>query len=377
MRPARAGPPAHPARRVLLAGATSFLGAFLVRAFLDGTDAELACLVPAGPDDDPAALLEAARARFGSVADAERARLDAVACDLAAPRLGLDAERWSALAADRDLVVHAGIEANFLLSYGALAPQNVRGTVELLRLACAGRPKAFHFLSSLTVLAGREGALAEDDALESVPVFPGGYAQTRWVAERLVRAAIARGLAGAIHRPGRIVGARASGAADPDDLLPRLIRGLAELGSAPRVALELDATPVDDVARAVVALAQKGLPRGETYHLTSGAPLAFATVLERLTARGPRALRGRRAGVAGKRSSPTPRGARTARSSRSCPLLRDAARSEAPVVLRERALAALAGSGVTLGAVGPEDVDRQLDWLARHGGLRAAADLRA
>jgi thioester reductase-like protein len=362
---------------VLLAGATSFLGAFLVKAFLDGTDAELACLVPAGSEDDPAALLGAALARYGSVADAERARLDAVACDLAAPRLGLAPERWGALAEDRDLVVHAGIEANFLLSYGALAPQNVRGTVELLRLACAGRPKAFHFLSSLTVLAGRDGELAEDDALESVPVFPGGYAQTRWVAERLVRAAIARGLAGAIHRPGRIVGARASGATDADDLFPRLVRGLAELGSAPRIALELDATPVDEVARAVVALAQKGLPRGETYHLASGAPLAFTTVLERLAARGlvrsaidEQAWREELLAHAARR----PDGALFPL----LPLLRDAARSAAPIVQRERTLAALAGSGVTLGAVGPEDVDRQLDWLARHGGLRAAAaDLRA
>ena len=53
----------------------------------------------------------------------------------AGPALGLTPRRGTALAADCDLVLHAGALVNFLFDYRAHRAANVLGTTELLRLA--------------------------------------------------------------------------------------------------------------------------------------------------------------------------------------------------------------------------------------------------
>lgn len=49
------------------------------------------------------------------------------------------------------LTNHSGIH-----SYGALKPSNVGGTIALLRLACDSRQKAFHYISTMSVLSNSE-----------------------------------------------------------------------------------------------------------------------------------------------------------------------------------------------------------------------------
>ena len=96
---------------------------------------------------------------------------------------------------------------SFFAPYPLLEPENVRGTIEVLQLACAVRPKPVHFVSTLGVLAAplaSPESVDESASLDRFAHLQGGYAQSKWVAESLVRAAAARGLPVAIHRPGRL-----------------------------------------------------------------------------------------------------------------------------------------------------------------------------
>jgi amino acid adenylation domain-containing protein/thioester reductase-like protein len=277
--PADARAPARPPRVVLLTGATGFLGAHLVPELLARmpADARLVALVRAKDDAQARERLLATLARYEIVVDA--ARVEALAGDLGAPGLGLDAARRARLAGEIDAIVHAGAEVGFLKPYAALKPANVAGTLELLRLACAGRATAFHHVSTVGVfdVDRPPERLSEDLDLDRFRDVRGGYAQSKWVAERLVRAAAERGLDARILRPGRLVASAATGIANAGDVAHEVLRACVALGAAPDLVLELDATPVDFAARAIAHLAQIAFdadaPPGAAFHVVHAAEL--------------------------------------------------------------------------------------------------------
>ena len=72
----------------------------------------------------------------------------------------------------------------------------------MLRLALAGRPKHFHHVSTLSVLSQAErepGPLDARADLDATRAISGGYAQSKWAAEHLVRAS---GVPAAVYRLG-------------------------------------------------------------------------------------------------------------------------------------------------------------------------------
>ena len=258
-------------RTILLTGATGFLGAYLLKELLDGTEATLHCLVRRGGMERIREHLESHnlwKAHF------ER-RIVPVAGDLCSPRLGLDEAQFQELAETTDAIYHNAAAVNFLYPYRDLRDANVLGTRELLRLACQGKAKRFHFVSTLGVCyttSARE--LAEDeDVLPFLPDLPLGYAETKCVAETLVRTAAERGLAASIYRLAPLTGSELTGRANEDDFLSRFIKGSIQMGAAPDLDVRLDDCPVDYASRALVALSRE--PRNgslDVHHLKSSKP---------------------------------------------------------------------------------------------------------
>src|SRR6185503_2541343 len=117
---------------------------------------------------------------------------------------------------------HGGAAVNWVQGYNAMREANVVGTREILRLACTGAPKPVHFLSSLGVCYSTRGPRVVDERVDMLPAIDGlhlGYAQSKAVAESLVRAAAARGLPASIVRPALITGDAQFGRSNPDDLV--------------------------------------------------------------------------------------------------------------------------------------------------------------
>ncbi|TAJ23833.1 MAG: amino acid adenylation domain-containing protein [Planctomycetota bacterium] len=278
--------------RVLLTGATGFLGAFLLPELLAGSRAEVVCLVRAS--DDAAALrrVEHALASYGiELAPDQRTRVRALAADLAAPGLGLGADARERLARDVDLIVHSAARVHFVARYAELERDNVGATRELLALAARGRPKGLHFISTLGVAAAR-GLGPADRVDERTPLAAlaqqaDGYEQGKWVCERMLELAAARGFAVAVHRPGRVAAHSRTGASNPADAASAFLRGCAHQRSVPRVDGALDFTPVDHVARAIAALALRRAARGETWHHCNPEPTPTALVVAALRERVP------------------------------------------------------------------------------------------
>jgi hypothetical protein len=84
-----------------------------------------------------------------------------------------------------------------------------------------------------------------------------GYAQTKCVAETLVRQAAERGLPVSIYRISVLIGDSVAGRSNCDDFLSRFIKGCIEMGCAPELDWFMDCCPVDTAAKCIVHLSEK------------------------------------------------------------------------------------------------------------------------
>ncbi len=241
------------ARRILLTGATGFLGGAILDELLEHTAAEIVCLVR-NPDNWP------------RIRGSEGGRLRTLTGDLSHPRLGLGEARFLELGNDIDAVVHCGAAVNWVYTYGGLRGANVDGTLELLRLSCR-RGVPFHFISSLSVCYAADGPALADEGFDALHHLRGvhlGYAQSKVVSEALVRTAGARGLPVRIYRPALISGHSDTGAFNESDLITALVRGCIHMGTAPDLDWKLDCQPVNVVARSILELSREA---GPVFHL--------------------------------------------------------------------------------------------------------------
>ncbi|GGI98016.1 non-ribosomal peptide synthase [Streptomyces brasiliensis] len=283
----------HP-REVLLTGASGFLGAFLLYRLLRRTGARVHC--PVRSRDAAHARQKVMRnlARFGL---ATREAADRVVCfpaDLAEPGIGLEPGRAEELADALDLVIHAAAQVNFLYPYEALRRTNVEGTRQLVRLA-AERAVPVHFFSTIAVLAGFGTAgvrhVDEDLPLDHADQLTMGYAESKWVAEEVLRDAAGQGLPVAVHRPYEITGDRRTGACNTDTAICSLFKTITETGLAPDIPLPLDFVPVDFLTEAVVHIATAHRATHRTYHMTNPRPASLRDMLDRMDAGGHRIRR--------------------------------------------------------------------------------------
>ena len=160
------------------------------------------------------------------------------------PGLGLSSQLAAQLASTIDVIYHSGATVNWIYPYERLKAPNVLGTLELLRLATRIKLKPVHFVSSLGVfpLIGMSSLVVvrEDDTLDHGARCYGGYVQSKWVADKLVQAARARGVPVCIYRPGLITGHSETGAWNPSDVTSRMLRSWIELEAGPGIPLRRD-----------------------------------------------------------------------------------------------------------------------------------------
>jgi thioester reductase-like protein len=276
--------------RVLLTGATGFLGSFVLIELLRHTRADVYCLVRAANAEEGARKLRNVLEAYGLWDEELSSRIDPVVGDLSEPLLGLGPERFEELAGEIDVIYHSGASVNWVYPYNALKPINVLGTQEVLRLAARHRVKPLHFISTLGVfpLVGRSGVevVREDDDLTHGGSLYNGYTQSKWVAEMLVETARARGLPVCVYRPSLITGDSRTGAWNKDDITCKMIKTWAGLGTAPEVGTKLNLVPVDYVSRAIVSLSLRDESLGKRFHLANPHPVGANDLVDWIDAFG-------------------------------------------------------------------------------------------
>lgn len=270
--PARGdGPPGN----VFLTGATGFLGAYLLRELLLQTDAAAHCLVRAGDESEGIKRIQRAMRRYRLWDESFAPRVRAVPGDLSLPLLGLDRERFAGLAGAADAIYHNAAMVNFICGYESLRRVNVDSTRDILRMAALGGGIPVHHVSTMAVFESPAYAGTEVDEACDVRHCEGmemGYSQSKWVAEQLVMEAGRRGLPVSVYRPPLISGDGRAGLWNTDDFTCRFFKACVEMNAVPDLDLLLDLSPVDFVARAVVALSLRPDAGGRNYHLNNPKP---------------------------------------------------------------------------------------------------------
>ena len=276
---------------VFLTGATGFLGAYLLDELLHQTEATVYCLVRASDADTAKQRLVGHLQAYDLWHQALASRIRPVVGDLTQPYLGLSAEQFLHLATQVDVIYHSAGWINTVFPYARLKPTNVVGTQEVLRLAGLVATKPVHFMSTLAVLFSEAHAdvevLKESDTPHYHPSLKSGYSKSKWVADRLVAQAQARGLPTCIYRPVRIMGHSRTGAInDMNDILPLVLKGCILLGKYPAFDIDVTLVPVDYVSRAMVHLASQEKSWGRAFHFFHPAPLAWHRLMASLRALG-------------------------------------------------------------------------------------------
>lgn len=269
---------------IFLTGATGFLGGFLLHELLQQTQADIYCLVRSASVEEGKKRLQRTLESYSLWNGAVSSRIIPVVGDLSRPFLGLSESQFLRLAGQVDVVYHSGASVNLILPYEALKAPNVVGTHEVLRLACRIKVKPVHYVSTVSVfLNGFRSprmAIREKDSIDDIGVPSGGYAQSKWVGEKLALTAASRGVPACIYRPGWVSGHSKTGVWNTDDLVFRAVTASLLAGKVPDLDLMVTVAPVDYVSQAIVHLSRQGGSVGKVFHLVNPDPVYFGEVID-------------------------------------------------------------------------------------------------
>ncbi|WP_425754993.1 amino acid adenylation domain-containing protein [Ihubacter sp. rT4E-8] len=263
---------AENSRMILVTGGTGFLGAHLIKELLD-KGKHIICLTRGGLKRQQEAL----DWYFGQgYTENHQKSLEVFDGDFTKSGLGLCDEYYGYLKKQVGQIYHSGADVRHYASDRTdFMRTNVEGTENLLTLAWEA-DAAFYHMSTCSVSGNRLRQDADREVVYTEEDFDIGqiwennvYVKSKFLAEKSVREAFDKGLAGKIFRLGRLVGRSDDGVfqRNPEtNAFWLLMRSFASVGAVPEriVNIQTDITPVDFAAKAILNLCEA---EGRTYHI--------------------------------------------------------------------------------------------------------------
>jgi len=240
---------------IFLTGITGFLGIYLLDGLITKTKADIYCLVRGSDNEDIQRRYEATLDFYKKQYLKNHPRVKLLKGNLAEENLGLDEATMHMLKQNLNSIYHSGAMVHHMVDYNTLRKSNVLSTVELLKIAAAGKKKTLNYISTLGVASIRDtkGFQVEVDCEDS-PISTNGYTLSKWVSEKILRNT--KGIDINIFRPGNITGDSKEGICPPEKnhaLL--LMKGCIQMGAAPDWPRSVEMTPVDILSNATIELA--------------------------------------------------------------------------------------------------------------------------
>ena len=265
-------------KRILLTGATGFLGAHLLHALLEAGVGKVYCTMRDGSRNR---LVDTLSWYFGSGwAMGLGNQVEVVQADVSKPALGLSPLEYQSLSGRISAIWNCAADVrHYAADPDALLRTNLDGTRELIKLARAANAPMYHM--STTSVAGNCLEGSDSPALFTEQDFNIGqdwrsnlYVRSKFLAEDSVFEAARSGLVARVFRLGRLVGRAQDGTfqKNPDtNAFWLTLRGIHALGAIPSsmASLPMELTPIDWCAQAIVALRNAPM---SAYHIQSPTP---------------------------------------------------------------------------------------------------------
>lgn len=268
-------PRAHrSARRVLLTGVTGFVGAHIAASALAEKGTELVCPVRGESEYACIARVASSLAAHSSWQNQFIDRIRVIPSRLDQPCFGLPHERFQSLMGSVDAVILNAASVHALHSYAKLKPVNVDSVREVLLHCLQDSAVPVHFISSLSIFTEQQQERLSEDTIPDAPPLRDGYAQSKWVADRLCLAASRAGAAVSVYRLGEMMSPLNTGFGNETALSTHLLSTILKLGVYPEKKVYLDYTPVDVAARIIVRAVLSGMVN-KVYHICNNRPLGF------------------------------------------------------------------------------------------------------
>ena len=265
---------------ILLTGSTGFMGAFLLDALvreLQHTPAQtgVVCLVrgPGGASRLKSSLKSYCLWSKPLSEALEGGTMEVWEGDICSAMLGLDVSNYDRLCGRLVGIVHAAAQVSGTLPYARLRDSNVGGTRRVLQLALATarrhaqRRVHVSHISTLGFVPPKFEETSETQSLARLASSmhtKSGYAQSKWLAERLVLEVVERHRddlgSVSLYRPGQLSGHSRTGASNKRDAASLLLVGLVRLRAECTASIlsplprKFNLCPVDFAANAVVLL---------------------------------------------------------------------------------------------------------------------------
>jgi thioester reductase-like protein len=240
--------------RVLLTGATGFLGMEVLARLLAHDNVEVLTLVRAADRDQARDRTNAVLRRLYEDPRDLGSRLIPLHGDVASDGLGMRPADRRLIAGTTDAVIHCAARVSFGLPREEALNVNAAGTARLLKLAlCMRRLERFVHVSTAYVAGHTRGTFGEDD-LERGQEFRNSYELSKFEAERTLARCSAE-LPMVVARPSIVVGDRHTGWTPSFNVIYWPLRAFAR-GIIRDLPVDpegiVDVVPVDYVADALV-----------------------------------------------------------------------------------------------------------------------------
>ncbi len=281
------------AHTIFLTGATGFLGAFLLNEILRTTDSHVKvyCLTRTKPGASRDAFRRIMNSleRYDLWHEHDKGRIIPVIGDLSQAYLGMQPEYFDRISREVDFIFHCAAYVNYMYPYTLLKPHTVDGTQEVIRLAFSQFSKPVYYISTNGVFPGGDGEpYVENRDIDAFgDRLVDGYCQSKWVAEKLIWDAAARGLPVCVFRPGNVGHHSITGVVNPNDFQYHIMDACMKVNGAPDIdTWAFEMTPVDFLAKAIVQFARHPSHIGQVYNVVQSDPMSARTIFDLLMKKG-------------------------------------------------------------------------------------------
>lgn len=277
---------------VLLTGSTGFLGAHLLYELLNRTDSSIHCLVRAKDEQEAVERLQRTMVfYFGEQAmQMVGSRISIICGDVSIPRFGLTEEKYLLLGEAVDTVIHSAAIVKYFGPYEQIRRVNVEGTQEVIDFC-----KRFHSLLghiSTDAITGNylveqsvTGLFTERDFYVGQNYRGNIYVRSKFEAEnRVLRSIREDKLRAIIFRMGNLTGRYIDGQFQPNMSENAFYATLKEVVASGVVSdkiltQELEFSPIDSSAQAVMQLIANPASEGRIYHLMNPKTLSLKNLI--------------------------------------------------------------------------------------------------